>query len=712
MFPTLSRPSPIATDGLTKPLLKFRVAEAESPAVVLAMAVMAGCALYFGKPDEVGLMSALAGLSIVPAAFIALALIPSLRHRLPGRLGLIGLCILAGLLAGVIRSEMRVRAFQDSPVIDTSDRAVEMTGWLEAIERSGSGRRRLMIQLPGEGDGPAYRIRVLGDPGDVRPGDPVRVRVVLQPPREAVMPGGYDLAFQAYFRRLAATGYVVEPASLAAESLPSGWRDGAHRSLARLRHHLASRIRSHLPERSGSMAAALLTGDRSGMNGADMEALRTAGLGHLLAISGLHMALLAGGLFFGVRAVLAGLPSWARRHDPARPAAWIALIAAVLYLLLSGGAIPTQRAFIMTAAMLGAVLARRRALSFHTLALAVILVLMLTPEAVIAPGFQMSFAAVIALMVVAQAWQAHRPPPAPMDRRSGVRDFFGGMATTSLVAGLATGGYAAFHFHRMASFGLAGNLLVMPIFSLLVMPAGILALVLMPLGLEALPLWVMGWGLDRVLDLAHWVASWPGALQPLRGAPGWVLVLYTAGFLGLLVGRDAWRWAGGGLILAAGLAWASHTPPDLFVTRTGVVVAHSPDGADWAVSDRRRDRFATRVFLESQGVTDRPERLDQACDDWGCRVSLAPEGFTLIRLHNGEDWQTDCARADLILADQTLPAHSLRQCAARVLDRAVLEARGGALIWLRDEDPVRIRHVLPDVARHPWQDRPVRYLRD
>ena len=286
------------------------------------------------------------------------------------------------------------------------------------------------------------------------------------------------------------------------------------------------------------------------------------------------------------------------------------------------------------------------------------------------------------------------------------------MATTSLVAGLATGGYAAFHFHRMASFGLAGNLLVMPIFSLLVMPAGILALVLMPLGLEALPLWVMGWGLDRVLDLAHWVASWPGALQPLRGAPGWVLVLYTAGFLGLLVGRDAWRWAGGGLILAAGLAWASHTPPDLFVTRTGVVVAHSPDGADWAVSDRRRDRFATRVFLESQGVTDRPERLDQACDDWGCRVSLAPEGFTLIRLHNGEDWQTDCARADLILADQTLPAHSLRQCAARVLDRAVLEARGGALIWLRDEDPVRIRHVLPDVARHPWQDRPVRYLRD
>ena len=712
MFLITSRPPASSSDGLTKPLLKFRAADAESPAVMLAMAVMLGCALYFSVPGSSRLLPWM-GAALAGAMSVIIVL--SRRGQQPGRLvpviGVIA-CLLAGLALGLVRSEARTAAFEGAPVIDTGERAVAVSGWLQAIDRSGSGRMRLMIAVPASADAPEYRVRVLGDPGPVTPGETIRVRAVLQPPREAVIPGGYDYAFQSYFRRLAGTGYAIAPAEPGPElngRAPLRW---ARRNLARLRFAMAQRIRSHLPERSGALAAALLTGDRSGMDRSDMEALRTAGLGHLLAISGLHMALLAGGLFFGVRAGLAAITPWARRHDPARPAAWLALVAAVIYLLLSGAAIPTQRAFIMTAAMLGALLARRRALSFHTLALALILVLLLTPEAVIAPGFQMSFAAVTALMAVAQAWQAHRPPPAPLQRPGWFRQFFGGMATTSLVAGLATGGFAAFHFHRMASFGLAGNLIVMPVFTLLVMPAGIFALCLMPFGLEAVPLWVMGWGLERVLDMAHWVSSWPGALQPLRGAPGWVLLIYVMGFAGLLLGRGPWRLIGVGGVLIAALGWAFYTPPDLFISRQGVVVARSEDGADWQVSHGRRDRFAVRVFLESQGVTAPPERAPLHCDDWGCRQTVGNEAAVLIHLRNPDDWQTDCQRADLILSEMDWPQHRVRQCAARVMTPDSLERQGSALVWLQGDGRIRVRHVRSADEQRAWMRRPVLRLRD
>ena len=712
MFLTASRPSRPSADGLTKPLLKFRAADAESPAVILAMAVMSGSALYFSIPASEALLP---WMGVVLGVLLLIHFL--IGFRAPGQrswlkpMG-VALLVMAGLSAGLLRSDVRSRAFENAPVIDTGDSAITVTGWLEAVDRSGRGRSRLLIVVPATSEASGFRVRILGDAGGVRPGDAVRVRAVLQPPREAVIPGGYDLAFHSYFRRMAGTGYAIAPAERGPEldgRDPVRW---ARRHLARLRDHMAQRIRSHLPGRSGGMAAALLTGDRSGMEPADMEALRTAGLGHLLAISGLHMALLAGGLFFGIRAVLAAWIPWARGHDPARPAAWIALAAAIVYLLLSGAAIPTQRAFIMTAAMLGALLVRRRALSFHTLALALILVLMLTPEAVVGPGFQMSFAAVTALMAVAQFWIANRPPPAPMDRSGGVRQFFSGMATTSLVAGLATGGFAAFHFHRMASFGLAGNLLVMPVFTLLVMPAGIVALCLMPLGLEAPALWVMGWGLERVLDLAHWVTSWPGSLQPLRGAPGWVLLVYTAGFVGLLLLRGVWRLAGLAAVIASLLAWGVQQPPDLFISRTGVVMARSPETGHWLVSDRRRDRFAVQVFMESQGLTGRPDLALLTCDPWGCRQPMDGADRVLIHMHSAQDWQTDCSRANLIIAHVDLPAHLIRQCAAAILSLDQLQRQGSALVWFGDEGRIRLRHARPEDDRRPWHARPVLRLRE
>lgn len=696
LHPDASPPRP-AAGYLKKSPLTLGSEAFFSPAILLALGVAAGAALYL-----TGVLPARAGLAAgMPA--LSGAVLAAWRGPVRARAALRMLAIvLLGLLLGFGRADQRVQAASAIAAIDTHGEAVRIEGWLAAIETSASGRARLMVRVPASGDVPGYRIRVLGSPGPVRPGDPVSVETVLAPPRIAAVPGGYDFAFHAFFRRIAATGYAIAPARAG----PDMRADGVQRRITALRWAMAERITQRLEGRSGALAAALLTGDRSRLAPEDVEALRGAGLGHMLAISGMHMALFAGGVFFAVRLAAAGLGRWSRRHDPAVPAALAALAAAAIYLALSGGAIPTQRAFIMTASVLGAVLARRRVLSFHTLALAMTAVLVLTPEAVVTPGFQMSFAAVAALIAAAQIWQSRRPPPAPLDAGRGVRQFFGGLGTTSLVAGLATSGFGAFHFHHVAAFGLAGNLLVMPVFTLIVMPAGVLALFLMPVGLDGLPLTVMGAGLDLVLALAHAVSGWPGAERTIPSAPGWVLALYGSGFALACAARGGWRVAGAGLMAVSIAFWATAARPDLFISRDGVIVARDAERGGWAVSDTRRSRFPVQVFLEGEGRRDPPGPLVLDCDTDGCAGAVSGHR-PLVLLDALDGLAEDCRRAGLIVSRRRVPAHRVRGCAAPVIDADALARRGGAMLWAEEDGSWRIRHVLAPGRHRPWHDRAI-----
>ena len=705
---------------LTRPQLATRSAGLDRPFVVLAMSAMCGIALSL---NGLSAMSAPGMGLMLAGAALALVLWQSGRP-VTARIAIL---FLAGLALGQMRTDWRMDDRSAVPVIDTRDAAIPVTGWLRAIERSGQGRTRLLIEVPVdvETGAPAHRIRVLADPGALVPGEWLTLDAVLAPPRPAARPGGYDFSYYAFFDRLAATGYAIRPARPAPDPAQAqgGLGQALERALAGLRWHIAERIRDRAPGRTGALAAALLTGDRSGLDRADVDALRASGLGHLLAISGLHMALLAGGVFYAVRAALALWPRWARRHDPAVPAAIIALLAALVYLGLSGAAIPTQRAFIMTAAALGAVILRRRAISFHTLAVALLIILMLTPEAVLSPGFQMSFAAVAALVAVARHWQDQREPAGAIDPFRTVRVFLGGLSTTSLVAGAATAGFGAWHFHRIASFGLIGNLVVMPVFTLLVMPAGIVTLLLLPFGLEAWPLAFMTFWLGVVLDVASWVAAQPGALGAVPSAPGHVLAIYTVGFCSLVLGRARVQVAGVGVMLLALAVWGGLDRPDLFISRGGTVLVRADDGPGWQASTTRRDRFAARVFLEAEAERVPLQAWTAACDSLGCSRGIgpgraqtqrqgqeqapAPAQARVVVLAGFDQWREDCRRARIIITPLPVPPHLVRSCAAEVFDPARLEREGSVLVHLADTGHLRLRTARPASAAHPWHNRPV-----
>ena len=357
-------------------------------------------------------------------------------------------------------------------------------------------RRQTIAGLSAEKAPDAVRVRLRGAQPTIRPGDGIRVRAVLTPPPPAV-PGAYDFQRQAYFDGLGAVGYSVGGATV----LPLGEeRPSVDVGLwfARLRAVVAERVRAHLDGATAAVTIALLNGEQRAIPERVMVAIRDSGLAHLLSISGLHIGLVAGIVMFAVRGALALVPPLALRFPIKKWAAVVSVFAAGAYTLLAAAPVPSQRSFLMIAVVLLAMLVDRQGLSMRLLAFAALAVLCTQPEAMLGPSFQMSFAAVLALMSAYKFVRAHRPAagerPSP-GRRALV--YPAGVLLSTLIAGTATAPFAAYHFNRFQVYGIAANMLAVPVTGFWIMPWAVLAMLLMPFGLEGMALTPLSWGRGR-----------------------------------------------------------------------------------------------------------------------------------------------------------------------------------------------------------------------
>lgn len=682
---------------LMRPLLPARGVRPADLILWTPVAAGLGVAIYLSLPME------------PPDALVALFQIAAFAFLLAAsvfrsRPVLLAISVLAACaLAGHAHVQSRTLSLAP-PLIEASERARTVTGWVERIERRGrAGRVLLRVESLERAEIAPYRVRLRINTETLTPGDGIRVSAVLSPPRGPAAAGGYDGARAAWYQRIGLTGFSISQPQ--PETIPG---NESLRAFLSWRWRLAQRISDAAGPNSGPVIAALLTGERSGVTEEHAEALRLSGLGHLLAISGMHMALLAGGIYFAVRWLIAGVEPFARAHDPRKPAAFIALLAALGYLVLSGGAVSTQRAFVMAAVMFTAILIGRRAVSFQSLALAALIIIALNPESVIAPGFQMSFAATAALIAVYEAWQRWRLTRdiAEYGWFARVQAAFTGLAVTSLVAGSATGLFAAFHFQRMAAYGFGANLLAMPVFSFWVMPAGVVGLLLAPFGLEAWPLKISAVGMDIVLAIAGWTSSLPGAAMPALAPGGIVLGLYATGFALATLGRGLVRMAGIPFAGGALALWALQTPPDMMLTSSGVLVSRAAeareDGGIWQVSDRRRGRFEAGVLLQraGTGLSSAP-RGEQTCDRLGCVVVTA-EGLRVAISDHPASLEEDCARADLVIARGAVSPWLKRRCGVPVLDDIVRAELGSAEFWVRHGRITRLRGANDGSASRIW----------
>src|SRR3984893_7297173 len=376
-----------------------------------------------------------------------------------------------------------------------------------------------------------------------------------------------------YFAGIGASGFVTGVIKTA-EAPGSGGLSLRYAAFMQgLRDAIDARIRTALDGDKRAIATALLTGRRDAISGPVNDAMFISGLGHVLSISGYHMAVVAGVVFFAARALLALIPAWTVSFPIKKWSAAAALFAAAFYLLLSGAEVATQRSFFMTAVVLIAVMVDRRAVTFRTLAVAAIVVLAIAPEALVHPSFQMSFAATLGLVALVQIGMPALFA-APDNSATARVALWGGreivtLTLASLVAGLATTPYAAFHFHRVTPYGVLANLLAMPVVSALVMPAGLLGLAAMPFGFDGVFWWLMEIGIDWMIVVTQWVAALPGAVGRMAAFGTGPMIAASAGIILLGLLRTPLRWSGA-VVLVLAVVWAVAVPrPDVLISGDG-----------------------------------------------------------------------------------------------------------------------------------------------
>jgi len=548
------------------------------------------------------------------------------------------------------------------------------------------------------------RVRLRHGDGGVTPGDGVRLRVSLEPPPAPAMPGAYDFQRRAWFERLGGVGYALS-APERVETPPLG---ALAQAIEAVRHTVTRRIRAALPGPDGAIAAALITGETHAIPPNDAGAFRDAGLAHILVIAGLHMGMVAGICFFALRALFALIPPIVLNHPTKKYAAALALLLTFLYMLLSGATVSSRRAFVMTALALVAVLLDRLSLSARALALAAVAIMLMTPDSATGPSFQMSFAAVAALVAFYEAWRGRI---AAWHREAGALKRLGlyavGIAFTTIVTTVATAPFTVYHFNRLPLYSVAANVVAVPITGFWVMPWAIVACLLMPLHLESLALVPMSWGIDAITAIAKGVTSWPGAVLNLPSMPAWGIAVAAAGGLWLAIWRRRWRWWGV-LPLAFGLLSAGfERPPDVLISGDAKLVAvRAADGSylpskakgEHATSDSWTKRAATAMGPAWPDTGSSADGL-LACNAGACRYSARGAVVTLLRDPGAFD-PAQC-RVDLVVA----PVAAWNICpGARIVDRVDTYRDGGYAVWL-DAGSVRLESVRDYQGARLWSPR-------
>ncbi len=694
------RPFPAVAGPMAARLRQWAAAEVAPGRLMpwVPVAFGAGIVLYFAADREPVWWIAAA---VAAAALTAASRLNASPFGFPLAVGCAA--IATGFAGAALKSRL-----VDHPILLAPAYSVSMSGFVEAREERERSDRIVVQVVSIEAARLAERpehVRLTVRKGTAPAvGAFISLKARLNPPASPFRPGGYDLARDLYFQRIGATGIALGRIDVTPPPVAPGLALEFATAVEAIRDGIDGRIRAAVHGDAGSIASALITGKRDALSAPVFDAMYISGVGHVLSISGYHMALVAGVVFFIVRAVLALFSTLALGHPIKKWAAAAALAAATFYLVLSGAEVATQRSYVMTAVVLIGVMADRPALTLRTIAVAALAVMLIVPEAVIHPSFQMSFAATLALIAICERgipWAAGtaETPLAARIALWGLKELTV-LVVASLAAGLATTPYAAYHFHRIAPYGVIANLLAMPVISAVSMPAGLLALLAMPFGFDA-PLWrLMGAGIDWMVAVAMWVAGLPGAVGHIAAFGVGPLLLATVGLVVVCLLRSPLRFIGAGLALAGCAAAVMTQRPDVLIAAGGDVVAvRGADGRLTAVKFGN-DTLSVREWLAADGdardPADRTVAAGFACDPDGC-VARLPDGAVVAVSRTAAAFADDCTRAVLIVTPRAVPA----DCAARVIDRATLRRNGATALTWRD-GRFETMAARPEGTDRPW----------
>lgn len=665
-------------------------------------------------------------------AIISAALVTGLGgFRLQSRGAQFSICVSSCLFfSGMLAAQLQVR-MANTPV-PKSGITGQLHGLVLSVDQNQRGAPRYVIR-PVEVEGlgqnelpKKIRLSASKKHTPFEPGDSIKGLARIAPISGPAYPGGYDFSFPRWMQGMGLSGFFMGAPSNSEVLVKKTITEEIAVTFQSTRASIGMRIRAGLPGEAGDIAVALITGDRSGLSKETQETLRRSGLAHILAISGLHMALVTLTVIWVFRLILVFIPGMSERASIKKWAFGVGFVTATLYMGLSGASIATQRAWLMITVMLMASLMDRRAITMRSVTIAALIILVIDPASLFQPGFQMSFAAVAALVAVYQDWTRQKRQRSnkifEQSERFGafggikaIGGYFVGLSATSLIAGSATMLFALWHFHRVVPLGLVSNLIAMPLVSMLVMPLSLLSVFLMPYGFEAVALAPLGLAIDKVVAAANLVNSYEYDFETGARPVGFLLAsatfLITVTFL-----RTRLRWLAVFPLLVVGNLSQSKPPlPDILIAQDGRNIAVrtyllvDADGkSGLTLLYPRRGKFITdiwqRAFIPNQ-VFDKRSK-DAACGKEICRMALGTQRLVIVQ--NPKLIAEACVEADILIAPRLWWTNCREEKPSLILNRTNLEQNGAHAVYDLESIPNIVTswpNAGKDLQRRAWMNR-------
>ena len=652
---------------------------------ITLLCIATGIGLYFNLPGEGN--SKVCALLIVTLLFLGGL---SQNYRYVNNLIIGALIIIIGyslalyrthtsttpLLSQTLKSFDVVMMVEENQPLQKS--RIRYTGKLLSLSKLSKNKIPKRVRIRTTDQGPRFKY-----------GDLLCMRAMLARPKGPIRAGGYDFGFALWFKQIGATGFNISPLRLC----PYNQDRIEHQSsisqlIANIRSFIGNKIDNGLNEPERAMARALILGDRGRVNRDDLEAMRKAGLGHLLAISGLHMAVFGGTLFILIRALLALFPIFSQNHPIKKYAALSALIGSFVYFLISGQSIPTQRAVLMISVLFTAIMIERTALTLRNVAVAALIILFLKPESLMSAGFQMSFAAVTALIVTYQMLRDFEPLKnlKHTPSSSWLKPFYylGGIWITSIIATIATAPFAIYHFQNVSYMGPVGNMLAIPVFSLLLMPSALISLILMPFGLEALAFIPLKYSIQILLSTAHWTASFYPATITFGAISLSTVLIMMAGLVLVFFTNRPVNLIGAMLIIIAPISTLKQEKPDIYIGATAELIALRGEDQKLYAPTGRKGTFVLKNWLKADGDTRTINYVRNSqyllCDDSACTGKTSNLRVTLIK--SIAALEEACQTADILIYRFSIT----RKCKnpKLILSKKELTNSGTLSIYIKD----------------------------
>ncbi len=600
----------------------------EQDRLVLWLPVLLGIGVgwYFALPTEPDIKFVL---GVVSVTLIAIALF---GRNYTLRTLFIGLLI---IMIGLLRAEVRTISV-DAPILHEEIFSRLTEGQINDIQSKEKGDKLILsdLQIDGidESETPKYISVSLKETAQgLNIGDIVRLNATLFPPPTPVMPHAYDFARMFYYEQLGAVGYSYKLPNIL-EKAPAG---NFEQKLNALRLDLTERILAPMSEENGWIAAAMMVGEQSGVSKESADILRDSGIYHVLSISGLHMSLAVMIMYFASRLLLSLYPSFAMRFPVKKFAAVIGLCSAFTYLLLAGYPVPAVRSFIMVACVMLAILFDRSGISIFSLAWAAMLTLLWQPESLLGASFQLSFAATVAIVIFYERY-SHILYGRDNGFISKIWLYFLGIILTSLVATIATTPLVIYHFNRFTLWGIAANMLMLPLASFWIMPAAVIAFLLMPFRFEYYPLVALDSGISLMMKGARLFASLPYSQISLPSPSFLGLLAVVFGGLWLCIWQKKWRLLGVPLMLVGIATIALHKPYDLLISSDASKIAMRLDDGKFVFLRGKADSFDGQVWLRTHGqeeglsLDEWDEKLG-SCDKHKCTITAYGKKIVVTR---------------------------------------------------------------------------------